>query len=400
MPDATQRPISRLAQPVAADAGAARGRVPVHALAWLGLAWLSLGLLAPHAHAADVVAATQVPTVKLQAGVQGPSLVWEGQLQALRQSTVAAQVNGNILALLVKAGDSVKAGQVLARVDDRAELAGLARSEADVAQAEAQLHQARLQWERSQALKAQGFISTAALDSAQAQWLAAKAGVEAARAGKTQAVLNKGYATVSAPFDGRVLATHAEVGDLAAPGRPILTLYAPQAMRAVVQVPRSQADAARQATDISVGLPPSQQGAWQWLKPIKVTALPGADPVSQTVEWRLDLPDVAALPGQAVTVRFAGLPATSSAEPGLMAPADALVRRGELTGVYVVREGRFVLQAVRTAPVRPGALDVRLLSGVKAGDVIAADGTRAGLAGATPSTKATTPATTPAASVR
>jgi hypothetical protein len=176
------------------------------------------------------------------------------------------------------------------------------------------------------------------------------------------------------------------VGDLAAPGRPILTLYAPQAMRAVVQVPRSQADAARQASDISVGLPQSQPGAWQWLKPTKVTALPGADPVSQTVEWRLDLPDVAALPGQAVTVRFAGLPISSTAEPGLMAPSAAVVRRGELTGVYVVREGRFVLQAVRTAPVKAGAADVRLLSGVKVGDVIATDGTRAGLANATPAT--------------
>jgi multidrug efflux pump subunit AcrA (membrane-fusion protein) len=184
----------------------------------------------------------------------------------VRQSTVAAQVPGNVTALLVKAGDTVKAGQVLARIDARDTTAGLLRSQADVAQAEAQFNNARLQWERSQSLKAQGFISDAALDSARAQWQAAQAGVAAARAGRSQAALAQGFATVTAPFDGQVLSTHIEMGDLAAPGRPILTLYAPRPMRAVVQVPASQADQVRTAQRIEVALP-TPGGATTWLRP-------------------------------------------------------------------------------------------------------------------------------------
>lgn len=346
---------------------------------------LSLSTWVP-AHA-EAPAARPVPTLKLQGQAQGAERQWDGVIQAVRQSTVAAQVPGNVTALLVKAGDTVKAGQVLARIDARDTSAGLLRSQADVAQAEAQFNNARMQWERSQSLKAQGFISAAALDSARAQWEAAQAGVAAARAGRSQASLAQGFTTVAAPFDGRVLATHIDMGDLAAPGRPILTLYAPRSMRAVVQVPASQSDQVRTAQRIEIEVP-TAGGATTWLRPTQVVALPGADPVSQTVEWRLDLPDVTALPGQNVRVRFAELrndpaQAASTASP-LSVPASAVLRRGELTAVYVVRGGRFMLQAVRTGtpPSSPGP--VTLLSGVRPGDVIAADALKAGLANATP----------------
>lgn len=330
-----------------------------------------------------------VPTLKLQGQAQGAERQWDGVIQAVRQSTVAAQVPGNVTALLVKAGDTVKAGQVLARIDARDTSAGLLRSQADVAQAEAQFNQARLQWERSQQLKAQGFISDAALDGARAQWQAAQAGVAAARAGRSQAALAQGFTTVTAPFDGRVLSTHIEMGDLANPGRPMLTLYAPRPLRAVVQVPASQADAVRSAQRVEVEVP-TTGGQTVWLKPTQVVALPGTDPVSQTVEWRLELADVATLPGQTVRVRFAGLSAPAAAASGtagaapLTVPSAAILRRGELTAVYVVRGQRFMLQAVRTSTPATSTGPVTLLSGVRPGDVIAADALKAGLANATP----------------
>lgn len=86
-----------------------------------------------------------LPTVQVQAQSQVAVMEWDGVIQAVRQSTVAAQVPGNITALLVKAGDSVKAGQALARIDDRDTQAALTRSQADVAQADAQLTNARQQ---------------------------------------------------------------------------------------------------------------------------------------------------------------------------------------------------------------------------------------------------------------
>lgn len=354
-----------------------------HALAALLLAG-SFMLAWQNASAAQPT--IEVPTLRLQAGGPGAVLEWEGRIEAVQQSTVAAQVAGNLTALLVKAGDTVKAGQALARIDARETQAGLSRSQAEVAQAEAQLTNARLQWERTQSLKAQGFVSASALDSAQAQLKAAQAGLAAAQAGRAQASLAKGFTTVNAPFDGKVLATQAQVGDLAAPGRPILTLYAPRPLRAVVQIPGSQADHVRSARAAEVALPSgSVQGTdTAWVTATRVVALPGADPVSQTVEWRLDLPDVPMLPGQTVRVRFAGMTEARAASGLLTVPTQAVLQRGELTAVYVVREGRFVLQAVRTMHAAPGASQVTLLSGVRVGDVIAANAIQAGLANAKP----------------
>jgi multidrug efflux pump subunit AcrA (membrane-fusion protein) len=78
----------------------------------------------------------------------------EGTLQPLRQSTVAAQIGGNVLQLAVKAGDRVKAGQLLARIDERDAQAGLQRSDAGVAQAEAEAAMPAPAAERTRELRA------------------------------------------------------------------------------------------------------------------------------------------------------------------------------------------------------------------------------------------------------
>ncbi|MFO1340175.1 MAG: efflux RND transporter periplasmic adaptor subunit [Burkholderiaceae bacterium] len=334
-----------------------------------------------------------VPVVKVAPASVSSSTELEGTLQAVRQATVAAQVGGNVLALLVKAGDTVRAGQALARLDDRDASAGLARSEAGVAQAEAEGRNARLAAERARELRAQGFISQAALDSAETQRQAAEAGLAQARGARRQAALAQGFSTVAAPFDGVVLATHLEAGDLASPGRPILTLYAPGALRAVVQVPASSTQALRGQALPQVELPAFGAQPARWVAPLRRTELPGADPVAQTVEWRLDLPaNASGLPGQSLRVRFAGAAAASSpaaasaaASTGhaLLVPAQAVLRRGELTAVYVAGEGGFVLRAVRTGSPRADG-QVPVLAGLKAGEAVAADAERAGLAGAAP----------------
>ena len=344
-------------------------------------AWLGAATVAAVGTAA---AATPVPTVEARPVSATGSFELEGSLQALRQSTVAAQVGGNVVALAVKAGDRVKAGQVLARIDDRDTQAGLQRSEAGVAQAEAEFRNARLQTERTRDLRTQGFVSQAALDVAETQLKAAQAALQQAQAGRTQASLARGYTAVTAPFDAVVQATHVEAGDLATPGRALVTLYAPGELRAVAQVPSSRAALAGAATQVEVQLPDGR-----WVTPVTRQALPSTDAVSQTVEWRLDLaPAVSAglQPGQNVRVRFAGAPAlataaTADAAQRLVLPAAAVLRRGELTAVYAVQGQQFVLKAVRLGADR-GAAGVEVLAGLKPGERVALDPVKAGLTGA------------------
>jgi RND family efflux transporter MFP subunit len=351
----------------------------------LALACTGLAAYAPAA-AAEVVA-----TVTAQAQGSEAGRVLDGVIQPLRQATLAAQVSGNVLVLAVKPGDRLKAGQLVARVDERDTQAAMLRSDGGVAQAEAELRNARTHAERSRELRNQGFLSQAALDIAETQYKAAQAVVQQAQAGRSQAALARGFTTVSAPFDAVVLATHVEAGDLATPGRPIATLYAPGALRAVVQVPASMAALARASTQVQVELADGRRVA-----PTARSVLPSADPVSQTVEWRLELPpapragddEVALMPGQSVRVYFSGQ-AASSAGPGtaarqpLTVPSAAVLRRGELTAVYVVQGERFVLRAVRTGADR-GAAGIEVMAGLQPGERVAQDAVRAGLAGATP----------------
>lgn len=96
-----------------------------------------------------------------------------------------------------------------------------------------------------------------------------------------------------------MLQTRAEAGDLAVPGKPLMTLYAPLPLRAVVQVPASRGETARAASRIEVQLP-GPDGTGQWVAPSSRSVMPAADPVSQTIEWRLELPTAAVRGGRSL----------------------------------------------------------------------------------------------------
>ena len=350
---------------------------------------LLVGALGACSETEAPVATTAGPQVPVMAVGQSRSvagLTLDGNLQAVQHSVLSAQASGRVAQLLVKAGDPVRKGQALAVIDDRATQAGVSQSQASVAQAEAELANAQANETRVRDLHAQGFVAKAALEIAQAQLKGAQAGAAAARAGQTQSSLAQGFTRVSAPFDGVVMQTHIEAGALAMPGTPIVTVYAPQPMRAEVHVPASFQAQAVAAQRVEVQLP----GTDTWVKPSNVYNARAADAVSQTVLWRMALnpSDTAAqVPGRSLKVRFVGA-SNDSAVERLVVPSSAVLRRGELTAVYVVSEpaqgrAQFVLRAVRVGPSTADG-QVMVLTGLRAGERLALDPVRAGLAGAVP----------------
>ena len=338
----------------------------------LAAAWLSASLTAW----AQVPA---LPTASVQAQSSGGGYALDGVIQAVRQSTIAAQTGGRVTSLLVKAGDAVRAGQLLATIDDREVQVGVQRAQAQLDQSNADLRNARLQFERTRDLLAKGFVSPAALDTAQAQYQSAQAVQQQAQAGTRQSGLTAAYARVTAPYDGWILQTSVQVGDLAAPGVPLLAMYAPQPLRAVVQVPASRNALVRQARQTQIQ---RDTDAVASITPLRRQEIPSSDPVSQTTEWRLDLSAkdaVGLVPGQQIRAVFSGAQNPSAAV--LSVPAAAVVRRGELTAVYVRSGNGFTLRAVRLG--NPLAGDrIEVLSGVSADAVVALDPVRAAMPGA------------------
>jgi multidrug efflux pump subunit AcrA (membrane-fusion protein) len=104
-------------------------------------------------------AGTGVEVAVLEVGTRGVSAGYEidGVIEPLRQSVVSAQVSGRVVKLLVKMGDQVKAGQVLAIIDDRETAMGVQRSAAQLSQSEAELRNAQISYERTRNLQSQGF---------------------------------------------------------------------------------------------------------------------------------------------------------------------------------------------------------------------------------------------------
>ena len=329
--------------------------------------------------AAGVQGAPQVPVLTLGAQAVSTGYELEGVVEAVRQATVSAQATGRVASLQVKVGDKVRAGQVLATIDDRDTQTGVARSQAQVAQAEAELANAQAHVQRSRDLRQQGFVSQAALDVAESQYKAALAARAGAGAGAQQARLAQSFTQVTAPFDGYVMETLTQAGDLAVPGKPVATVYAPQPLRVAVQVPASMAQTARSAKSIELQVPGAGDSL-QWVAPASQQGVTAADPVSQTMTWKMDVPAAAAaqmIPGQQTRVRFVGGQAQR-----MVVPQAAVLRRGELTAVYVAGDKGFVLKAVRLGAVHGEGVEV--VAGLRAGDAVAANAIQAGLAGAQP----------------
>jgi RND family efflux transporter MFP subunit len=296
----------------------------------------------------------------------------EAVVEAVRQSTVAAQVMGRIVDLRVDAGDRVKAGQVIARIDPREASRAVASSEANVAQARANLQNARLGLERARQLLASRFVSQAAVDGAEAQFKAAEAQLRAAEAAAGQASVSRGYTDIVAPFSGVISVRHVEVGEMAAPGKPLFTAFDPGDMRVIAEVPQSVLAEVKRLARATVEVP----SANLWIRVKSMTVLPAADPRTHSTRVRLDLADEgrSVYPGVYARANFA-----TGATKKLVVPSAAVVRRSEVSGVYVIdAQGQPQFRQVRLGEGAGEGLR-EVLAGVAPGEKVALEPIKAGM---------------------
>lgn len=300
----------------------------------------------------------------------------EARVEAVRDALIAAQVPGAIVALNVQAGDTVQKGQTLLQIDARMARQGAAASQAQVGAARAQLAVAQKEYERQQQLFAKRYISQAALDSAQAQWQAAQAQVRALQAQAGAAATQSQWHTVQAPFDGTVARVPVTLGDMAMPGTPLVALYAPDALRIAAQLSSPQAEALRHAAQVQVELTGSTAPRLT-VAAAQVQVLPSADPLTHTVPVRVALPRnlPGVVPGMFARLWLPADATSASADPAarpgrILIPAQAVVRRAEMTGVYVQgANGQPQLRQVRLGLAQGEQIEI--LSGVRPGDQIA-----------------------------
>lgn len=304
----------------------------------------------------------------------------EAVVEAVNEATVAAQVRGRIVEVRFDAGQRVKRGELLMRIDEREAAQALAGAEAQVAQARANLTNAKATFERTKNLFAQKFISQAALDQAESSYRAAEAQLKAALAERGQAGTAKSFTAVTAPIAGVVAQRHAELGEMAEPGKPLMTIFDPKGLRVVASIPQYKLAEFKSAPRAKVEFPETGR----WIDAAAVTILPTADARTHVVQARVRLPDdvPAVAPGMFARAYFI----TGRAKK-LLVPAQAVLRRGEVTAVYVLdTKGGSQLRQVRLGDLYGGQgaeSAVEVLAGVSAGEQVALDPVKAGIARAT-----------------
>jgi len=304
------------------------------------------------------MAAEPLPVVTVKPHMVDLAFPAESLVEAVQQTTVGAQIPGRVLEVKADAGQSVKKGDVLMRIDAR-EAAEAARA------AEAQYANAKVTFDRTRSLVAQKFMSPAALDKARAD-------LDSAAANRSAAGASQSHATIVSPMTGIVARRHAEMGDMATPGKPLFTIYQPGTLRVTASIPQYRLKAMRGVGNARVEFP--ELG--KWVDAVKVQVLPTADAATHVSQVRVTLPDVPeATPGMFARVHFI----TGQAEK-LTVPAAAVLRRGEVAAVYVqTPDNRLSLRQLRLGDA-VGQGEIEVLAGLSAGDRVVTDPVRAGIA--------------------
>ena len=286
----------------------------------------------------------------------------DATIEALNAGTISAQTNGVIKAIYGDVNQAVTEGVLLVEIDNVQQKAAVAQAEASLAQAKALNDDAQATLTRNTRLHKQGTLSKGEYDRALAQAKSAAANAQAISASLVQAQAQLSYTRVIAPYAGVITERFVEVGELVSQGQPLMSGYQPSAMRAVVNLPQYLASQYTSESSLDLTI----NGATY--SPTETTLFPFADPQVHSVRLRATLPSDAAtkvIPGQWIKVTI-----TTGTREGIALPAKAVMRRGELTAVYVHTNDRVFLRQVRLGNtfVRDNQTWHEVLSGLHTGD--------------------------------
>lgn len=328
-------------------------------IAMLGLTALLAACGESHGPEADHAASTTAsgtPVVMEEISINTPV---EGTVVARNRAEITTRMMARVTEVTAEVGSRVRQGDVLLRLGTDDIAANRAKAEAAVMMATAATDEAAKQADRMDTLLAQDVVAQVQRDQAHLMLTQAQAQLAMATATLTEVETAGSYATIRAPFDGEVVSRHTDLGDVAAPGMPLLVLEETGPREGKLSVPVKAAMTIQTGDLVQVTTLDGRSSA----APVRVVSS-GADPMSKTMEVRVDLP--ADWPtGVSVTALI-----STGATQAITIPASSIVRRGQLTGVRVVTDHGVALRWVRLGRSVGAGERVEVLSGLSAGDEI------------------------------
>lgn len=362
------------------------------------------------AHTPDAGPAVQVETLTVKAESMPQTYDAVGTVNTSMRSTLSAKVMGVVLTLAVQEGDAVAAGQTLAVIDatdieaqirqaqaavNQAQSAsmevdnGIVAAKAGLSAALAQQDLANKTFNRYQTLLDEKSVSPQEYDQVAAQRKQAEAGVAQARqnveamkskkaqvaaqivqaqSAAQQAQVMRGYATITAPFDGIVVRKHVELGQMAAPGVPLLTIEDASSYRLDAQVEEALLGLVARGDAVTVKLNSYPDRMFEG---VISDVVPAVDPMSRSFTVKVRLLNTG---GPVVRSGMYGKAMFSmGVAEVLRTPGAAIADRGQMKGVFVVKGDTARFRIVKTGRTYEDG-SVEILSGLNPGDSVAVSG--------------------------
>ncbi len=269
-------------------------------------------------------------------------LLLSGSLRALDLATVKARVAGDVREILVREGEAVRAGQVVARMDTTEYEAKLAQARGNLNSAKAQLEIAIKARDNNAALVEKGFISKNAFDNSASQYAGAKASVDAAQGAFDFAQKQLNDTVLRAPIAGLVSARNVQPGEKVSPDYKLIEIVNLQKMELEAAVPASEIGRIVIGQSVSLhieGMPQSFDG-----KVVRIN--PAAQAGSRSIPVYVQ---VANPNNQLRAGMFAEGKLVLSSKPGVLAlPPGAVRRDGSGAYVFTIENGKIARKPVST----------------------------------------------------
>lgn len=303
---------------------------------------------------------------------------FNGRVEAKDEVDLLARVDGFLEVRNFEEGQMVKSGDLLFRLEQPPFIATVQQREADLARAQAEERNARIQLDRATQLLRSGNIPQSEADKRQALHLTTLAAVKQAQAALDAARINLGYTEIHAPISGRIGKANFTVGALVGPRSAVLATIVdndpifvtfPVSQRQLLEFRRKAAEQGR-SRDLVVRLRLADGTAYKEAGKIDfldVKADPGTDTV--TVRAQFPNPDNLLVPGQFAAV------SVESARPvaAIVVPQAAL--QIDQAGAFVMvvdSSGKIEMRRVQTGPAQDAAIVVE--QGLQAGDPVVIEG--------------------------
>lgn len=301
---------------------------------------------------------------------QGPSLTVErvtipvfekatGTLEAKQSGDISAQVQARIKAIHVKSGDSVKPGDLLITLDDEPIAARTAQARQNINALNARLAGAEAHYQRTRKLFTQESATQAALDAAKSDYESLKSQRAAAGSQLQEASSIQDFSKIRATFPARVIDRHAEPGEVAYPGKKLLTLYDPAALRVEAFIRESVAIGLQTGQSLEVSVEALKLTLPAVIEEIVPAANPGAR--NFLIKMRIDSrPGL--YPGLFVRIRI-----PQGEEQLLSIPQDYVHQVGQLDVVWILNNGQIERRFVRLGRTLPDG-QIKVVSGLSGGE--------------------------------